>query len=167
MASGKRPVSSYHANTIILLLFEEQEGRSQKQQNGLEQSSNLTTKKVETMKPEEGDEKAAAEQEVEAGDDGDIKKKEEKEMSATDRCVEREYDSQQLANSLSTLTSSASNTQEAAAKAAIVLSQTDLQAVTEECELTKEQAESLLRKYNGDLKAALQAYIKGLGPLST
>ena len=116
------------------------------------------------MKPEEGEDdanKANGEDPDQEPEDAS-KKKEEKEMSGTDSRVEREYDSQDLANSLSALGSGSSSQEAAARKAAIVVSPTDLQAVTEECELTKEQAESLLRKYNGDLKTALQAYIEGL-----
>ena len=89
------------------------------------------------------------------------KKKEEKEMSATaDSRVEKEYDAQKLTSSLSSLGNSESAALEAAAKA-ITLSPTDIQAVTEECDMNKEQAEALLRKHGGDLKLALQAYIRG------
>jgi hypothetical protein len=111
------------------------------------------------MKPEEGTEEDPnlAEEEPE---DGNSKKKEEKEMSGTGNSrVEKEYD---LASSLSTLGNGSSSQEAAAAKAAVSISPTDLQCVTDECDLTKEQAESLLRKYNGDLKAALQAHIEGL-----
>ena len=94
-------------------------------------------------------------------DDQDTKKKkEEKEMSATDSRVEKEYDAQKLTSSLSSLGNSESAALEAAAKA-ITLSATDIQAVTEECDMNKEQAEALLRKHGGDLKLALQAYIRG------
>ena len=88
------------------------------------------------------------------------KNKEEKEMSTTDSRVEKEHDAQKLASSLSTLGNSESAAVDAAAKA-LSIAPADIQAVAEECELSKEQSEALLRKNGGDLKAALRSYIRG------
>lgn len=44
---------------------------------------------------------------------------------------------------------------------AITISPADLAAFSEECEVSKEQAETFLRKHGGDMKAALTAYITG------
>jgi len=98
----------------------------------------------------------------EEADEADVqaKNKEEKEMSTTDSRVEKEHDAQKLASSLSTLGNSESAAVDAAAKA-LTIASTDIQAVAEECEVSKEQAEALLRKNGGDLKATLRSFIRG------
>jgi post-segregation antitoxin (ccd killing protein) len=45
-------------------------------------------------------------------------------------------------------------------QASINISHADIVAISEECEITKEQAEALLRKHGGELKAAVTAYIR-------
>ena len=47
-------------------------------------------------------------------------------------------------------------------QAVIVIPQAHVIAFSEECDVTKEQAESLLRKHGGNFKVALSAYIKGI-----
>ena len=46
-------------------------------------------------------------------------------------------------------------------QAIIVISQAHVLAFSEECDITKEQSDSFLRKHGGDFKAALSAFIKG------
>lgn len=47
-------------------------------------------------------------------------------------------------------------------QAIIVIPPAHVLAFSEECDVTKEQAELLLRKHGGNFKAALSAYIKGI-----
>lgn len=43
----------------------------------------------------------------------------------------------------------------------IAIKEDDVETIVEECEITKVEAENLLRKNDGDLVKALTAYIRG------
>ena len=43
----------------------------------------------------------------------------------------------------------------------ITVAPADILAFSEECEISKEHAELFLRKFGGDMKSALTAYIRG------
>lgn len=43
----------------------------------------------------------------------------------------------------------------------VQLAEEDVKIITEECEISKDAAEALLRNFNGNLKEALRSYIAG------
>ena len=43
----------------------------------------------------------------------------------------------------------------------VVIRREEIDLIADECELTKERAEHLLRKYNGNVQDAIAAFIKG------
>ena len=79
----------------------------------------------------------------------------------TDYNAEAEGDLNKAQAALTLLSSAEASATSKASEFAGVLSPQDVAVVMEECDLTKEMAERLLRKNNGVLKDSLTSYIRG------
>jgi len=77
--------------------------------------------------------------------------------SVTDFHEEKEADAAKAQENLASLNKSAAENE----SVAVVLQPDDVAALEQECELSKEAAESLLRRNGGSLPAALAAFIHG------
>lgn len=78
--------------------------------------------------------------------------------SVTDFHEEKEADASKAQANLESLNKKAAETE---AATAVVLQADDIASLEQECDLTKETAESLLRRHGGNLSAALAAFIHG------